>query len=312
MFVLVSFFISSSWFAVRIMSPLLEVKNLVKKYKTVDAVDGISFSISHGTCFGLLGPNGAGKTTALEVIEDIIPPTGGEVLYNGALRAVSFREEVGIQFQQTSLLHFMTVRETLETFRKLYREPESIEHLIEICRLRDIQNQMNDKISGGQAQRLMLALALINKPRLIFLDEPSTGLDPQARRYLWEIIQGIKKDGKTIVLTTHSMDEAEYLCDEIAIMDHGKIIAQGAPPDLIEKYCEGGIISLPRSNVQGYLDGLPYAYREVDGRLEIMPDKIDTGIETLLAMRIDLAGMTMHSPNLEDVFLSLTGRTLRD
>lgn len=306
------FFLSVIRFGVKSMAPLLEVKELVKKYKTVDAVDKISFSISPGMCFGLLGPNGAGKTTALEVIEDIIPPTEGEVLYNGAPRFASFREEVGIQFQHTSLLHFMTIRETLETFQKLYQQPESIEHLVEICKLRDIQNQMNNKISGGQAQRLMLALALINRPRLVFLDEPSTGLDPQARRYLWEIIKGIKEDCKTIVLTTHSMDEAEYLCDEIAIMDHGKIIAQGSPSELIDKYCEGGILSLPRSNVRDYLDELPYTYREVNGRVEIMPDKINTGIETLLAMHIDLAGMTMHSPNLEDVFLKLTGRTLRE
>ena len=294
------------------MQPLLEVKNLVKKYKTVDAVDGISFSIPSGICFGLLGPNGAGKTTALEVIEDIIPPTSGDVLYNGTARSSSFREEVGIQFQHTTLLNFMTVRETLATFQKLYRDAESLEYLIDICRLNDIQGQMNDKISGGQAQRLMLALALINKPRLVFLDEPSTGLDPQARRYLWEIILGIKEEGKTIVLTTHSMDEAEYLCDEIAIMDHGKIIAQGSPAELIEQYCQGGSISLPRGNLKISADLLPYPHSEVNGRIEIMPDKINSGIEKLLSMNIDLTGMSVHSPNLEDVFLHLTGRTLRD
>jgi len=291
---------------------MLEVKNLVKRYKTVDAVNGISFSIPQGICFGLLGPNGAGKTTALEVIEDIIPPTAGEVLYNGAPRTSSFREEVGIQFQHTALLNFMTVRETLTTFQDLYQESESIEHLINICQLEDIKNQMNNKISGGQAQRLMLALALINKPKLIFLDEPSTGLDPQARRYLWEIIRGIKENGKTIVLTTHSMDEAEYLCDEISIMDHGKIIARGSPAELIERYCQGGTISLPQDNLKIHPAKLPYSYREVNGRIEIMPDKVNTGIEELLAMQIDLTGMSVHSPDLEDVFLNLTGRTLRD
>lgn len=291
---------------------MLEVKNLIKRYKAVDAVNGISFSIPRGICFGLLGPNGAGKTTALEVIEDIIPPTGGEVLYNGAQRTSSFREEVGIQFQHTTLLNFMTVRETLAAFHSLYQETESIEYLVDICRLEDIQGQMNNKISGGQAQRLMLALALINKPRLIFLDEPSTGLDPQARRYLWEIIRGIKENGKTIILTTHSMDEAEYLCDEIAIMDHGKIIAQGSPAALIAQYCEGGTISLPRDNVKIHLAELPYSYREVNSRIEIMPDKVNTGLEKLLDMQIDLSGMMVHSPNLEDVFLHLTGRTLRD
>jgi ABC-2 type transport system ATP-binding protein len=294
------------------MPTLLAVNNLVKRYTNVDAVDGISFSIPRGICFGLLGPNGAGKTTALEVIEDIIPPTSGEVLYNGQHRAASFREEVGIQFQHTTLLNFMTVRETLATFRDLYQETESIGYLLDVCKLEDIKDQMNDKISGGQSQRLMLALALINKPRLLFLDEPSTGLDPQSRRYLWQIILEIKENGKTIVLTTHSMDEAEYLCDDIAIMDHGKIIARGSPSELIERYCEVGTVSLPRDNIQRPLNDLPYSYRESNGRVEIMPDKVDTGIEKLLAMGIDLTGMTVHSPNLEDVFLNLTGRTLRE
>jgi len=294
------------------MPPILEVRNLVKRFKTVEAVAGISFAIRPGICFGLLGPNGAGKTTALEVIEDITTPTAGEILYNGSSRTSSFREEVGIQFQHTTLLNFMTVRETLETFQKLYQRAESLDYLVDICRLSDIKDQMNDKISGGQTQRLMLALALVNKPRMIFLDEPSTGLDPQARRYLWEIILGIKEEGRTIILTTHSMDEAEYLCDEIAIMDHGKIIAQGSPAELIERYCEPGTISLPRGNVSISLDKLPYPHREVNGRVEIIPDQAARGIEKLLALNIDLSGMTMHSPNLEDVFLNLTGRTLRE
>jgi ABC-2 type transport system ATP-binding protein len=292
--------------------PMLEVRNLVKRYRTVEAVNGISFSIPHGICFGLLGPNGAGKTTALEVIEDIIPPTAGEVLYNGTPKISSFREEIGIQFQHTSLLNFLTVRETLVTFQKMYKETESIEDLVEICSLHDILDHMNNKISGGQAQRLMLALALINKPNLIFLDEPSTGLDPQARRHLWDIVLKIKEKGKTIILTTHSMDEAEYLCDEIAIMDHGKIIAKGTPIELVQRYCEGGTISLPRDNVNIPLAQLPLPYHEINGRLEIKTDRINTGLEMLLAMEIDLADMSVHSPNLEDVFLNLTGRKLRD
>lgn len=290
---------------------LLEVHNLHKRYRTVDAVNGISFAIPRGICFGLLGPNGAGKTTALEVIEGIIPPTAGEVLYKGFKITDSFREEVGIQFQHTTLLNFMTVRETLLAFQSLYRETERMEDLIAICKLDDILEQMNNKISGGQAQRLMLALALVNKPKLIFLDEPSTGLDPQARRYLWEIIRGIKEQGKTIILTTHSMDEAEYLCDEIAIMDHGQIIAQGSPTELINRHCKGGTISLPRDNVSMRLADLPFQYREVNGRIEIMTDKVNRGIEKLLAMKIDLNEMIVHSPNLEDVFLNLTGRKLR-
>jgi len=209
-------------------------------------------------------------------------------------------------------LNFLTVRETLVTFGNLYQEQEEIEDLVEICNLQDIKNRMNDKLSGGQAQRLMLALALINKPQLVFLDEPSTGLDPQARRHLWDIVLRIKANGKTIILTTHSMDEAEYLCDEIVIMDHGRLIAQGAPAELVDNYCTGGSISLPRANLKIPLAQLPFPYHEVNGRLEIRPDKINSGLERLLAMEIDLADMTVHSPNLEDVFLNLTGRKLRD
>jgi len=294
------------------MPPVLEVKNLVKRYKKVTAVDGISFSIPVGICFGLLGPNGAGKTTALEVIEDIMPPTSGEVIYNGASKAESFREEIGIQFQHTSLLNFLSVRETLATFQDLYRETESIEYLVEICNLGDILEHRNNKISGGQAQRLMLALAMINKPKLIFLDEPSAGLDPQARRNLWNIIRKVKQRGKTIVLTTHFMDEAEYLCDEIAIMDHGKIIAQGSPAALVRQHCKGGTITLPRANVKVPLEQLPFPHQVVNDQLEITVDQINSGLERLPAMNIDITEMVVHSPNLEDVFLHLTGRTLRE
>ncbi len=295
------------------MPAILEVKNLVKRFKSVQAVDGISFLVPPGICFGLLGPNGAGKTTALEVIEDIIPATAGEILFNGVpTKASAFREEIGIQFQHTALLDFLTVRDTLETFMRLYRETESIEDLAEICNLHEIMERMNNKLSGGQAQRLMLALALVNKPKLIFLDEPSTGLDPQARRHLWDIVLGIKQSGTTIILTTHSMDEAEYLCDEIAIMDHGKLIAEGSPAELVERYCAGGTISLPLANVTIPLSELPFPHRLVNGRLELTTDKINTGLQKLLAMRVNLAEMTVHSPNLEDVFLELTGRKLRD
>ena len=212
------------------MPDLLEIKNLVKKYKEVVAVDGISFSIRKGTCFGLLGPNGAGKTTTIEVIEDIIPPTSGEILYKGKPRSSLFKQEVGIQFQQTALLSSLTLRETLITFKNLYNDPADIEEIIDVCNLREIQKRLNDKISGGQKQRLMLALAMINRPELMFLDEPSTGLDPQARRNLWSIVQKIKEKGDTIILTTHYMEEAQHLCDEIAIMDNGKIIAKRNPP----------------------------------------------------------------------------------
>lgn len=293
-------------------TPILEVINLVKHYRANAAVAGISFAIPPGICFGLLGPNGAGKTTALEVIEGIIAATSGEVLFHGSPRTAAFREEVGIQFQHTTLLDFLTVRDTLVTFRNLYRAPESLESLVVLCNLQEIMGHLNNKISGGQAQRLMLALALINKPQLVFLDEPSTGLDPQARRHLWEIVRAIKEQGKTIVLTTHSMDEAEYLCDEIAIMDHGRIIAQDSPAELVRKHCQGTIISLPRARITIPLAELPLPSREVNGLLEITVERIDLGLEILLGLKIDLSEMTVHSPDLEDVFIHLTGRKLRE
>ena len=293
-------------------TPILEVVDLVKRYRTVEAVAGISFAIPAGTCFGLLGPNGAGKTTALEVIEGIIPATSGEVLFKGAPKTASFCDKVGIQFQHTALLDFLTVRDTLLIFRNLYPEVESLEYLVELCNLQEILGNRNNKISGGQAQRLMLALALLNKPTLLFLDEPSTGLDPQSRRHLWDIVRSIKEQGKTVVLTTHSMDEAEYLCDEIVIMDHGRIIAQGSPPELVRRHCSGTIISLPRERVTIPLAQLPLPTREVNGQLEITVERIDLGLEMLLNLKIDLSEMTVHSPNLEDVFLNLTGRKLRE
>ena len=198
---------------------ILEVANINKTYSHTAAVDDVSFNIQHGTCFGLLGPNGAGKTTTIEIIDGIRDPDSGKILYNGASRNTNFREDIGIQFQSTSLLAFLSVRETLKTFQTMYKNTASIEEVMRQCNLEEIANQPNDKISGGQRQRLLLALALINNPLLLFLDEPSTGLDPQARRNLWDLIQKIKNDGKTIILTTHYMEEAQLLCDIIAIID---------------------------------------------------------------------------------------------
>jgi ABC-2 type transport system ATP-binding protein len=214
------------------MQPILNVKNLKKYFSDVKAVDGIDLSIESGICFGLLGPNGAGKTTTIEVIEGILNPTAGEILYKGNSRKNNFKEEIGIQFQNTELPQYLTVKETLETFCRLYNKQCEIDYLIEICHLKDILKRDNRKISGGQKQRLLLAMALVNDPELLFLDEPTTGLDPQARRHLWEIVKNIKSQKKTIVLTTHYMEEAEILCDKIAIMDHGKIIEYGTTEEL--------------------------------------------------------------------------------
>lgn len=292
--------------------PILEVIHLKKVFNRTEAVKDVSFSVPTGTCFGLLGPNGAGKTTSMEVIEDIIPPTAGQILYRGRPRIESFREEIGIQFQHTSLLNFLTVKETLQSFYRLFHKPENLDELINRCDLSPIIDRQNNKLSGGQQQRLMLALALINRPNLVFLDEPSTGLDPQSRHNLWSIVEGIKKEGKTIIMTTHSMEEAEFLCDQIAIMDGGTIIAEGSPKSLITTYCKGSTILLP-----GYAFGmdpreLPFSWRLQDDMIEIDTDNIQAGLTRMLDLDIDLSEMHVRSGNLEDVFLRLTGKQLRD
>jgi ABC-2 type transport system ATP-binding protein len=217
---------------------MIEVRNLEKHYNGYTAVDGISLAIAKGSCFGLLGPNGAGKTTTVEMMENIIPPDAGVILYKGGERDRSFNQEIGIQFQHTELLAFLTVEETLKTFAAFYHTHLPVEEVLTLCMLDNIRKNMNHKISGGQRQRLLLGLALLNDPELLFLDEPSTGLDPQARKHIWEIILDINKKGKTIILTTHYMEEAENLCDTIAIMDKGRIIEQGSPKSLIKTHCQ--------------------------------------------------------------------------
>ncbi len=293
------------------MAPLIQIRNLVKTYRDVLAVDNISFDIPQGACVGLLGPNGAGKTTTIEIIEGIISATSGQVLYKGQSRSDAFREEIGIQFQQTSLLAFLTVRETLETFRSLYARSDDIDELIQLCHLGDFAHRMNDKISGGQRQRLLMALALINMPELLFLDEPSTGLDPQARRNLWDIVRRVKTRGKTIVLTTHYMEEAEYLCDDIIIMDHGRVIARGAADELIKAHCGGAAMTFPPDGIIPVLDRLDMTYRTGDGRVEVFIEDVNSAVRRLLDAGADLSAMVIRSPDLEDVFLKLTGRELR-
>lgn len=292
--------------------PILEVRHLRKVYKHTVAVNDVSLQVFEGTCLGLLGPNGAGKTTTIEIVEDIIPPTSGEILYRGKPLSQSFREEVGIQFQHTSLLNYLSVLETLKTFANLFTAPENLDYLIEKCQLQPILQRRNNKLSGGQQQRLLLALALINKPSLIFLDEPSTGLDPQARRNLWGIVEEIRAVGKTIILTTHSMEEAEYLCDRVAIMDQGDIIAEGSPAELIAQYCGQEAIFLPGDFDTKILATLPDQWMREHNRIRIEGDDIHAIVGRLSKLDADLSGMSIGSANLEDVFLRLTGRQLRE
>ena len=289
----------------------LEARKLVKQYPEVLAVNEVSFEVAAGSCFGLLGPNGAGKTTTVEIIEGVTPATAGEVYYFGKLAGNKFREEVGIQFQNTALQDYLTVRETLQMFRSLYDRKADLEHLIRECSLEDLQDRDNRKLSGGQRQRLFLAVALVNKPRLVFLDEPTTGLDPQARRNFWDLVRRIQSDGTTVIMTTHYMDEAQILCDEIAIMDVGQIITQGNPAALLQEHYQSVIIELPLEDVSGDLDNIEHRVLETQGLIEISTDDVNSSLELLAAHVSGLNRMKIRQPNLEDLFLDLTGHSLR-
>ena len=293
------------------MTIALEARNLRKHYPGVVAVDGVSFAVEEGVCFGLLGPNGAGKTTTVEIIEGVTPPSSGEVYYYGEIAGRRFRQEAGIQFQNTALQDFITVRETIEMFRTLYERQADFDEIVEQCSLGDLLDRDNRKLSGGQRQRLLLAVALVNKPRLIFLDEPTTGLDPQARRNFWTLVQSIRAGGSTILLTTHYMDEAQVLCDEIAIMDAGKIVTQGSPDTMLKKQYNGLIIELPLASLTGDMSGIEHTVLEKLGVVEVISTDVSTSLQQLSAHVSSLNEIKIRQPNLEDLFLDLTGHTLR-
>jgi ABC-2 type transport system ATP-binding protein len=293
------------------MPTVLEAIDLVKQYPGVLAVDHVSFSVEAGTCFGLLGPNGAGKTTTVEMIEGITPPDSGEILYCGEPTGRRFREEAGIQFQNTALQDFLTVRETIQLFRSLYDRKADIGHIIEECSLGDLLDRDNRKLSGGQRQRLLLAVALVNRPRLVFLDEPTTGLDPQARRNFWDLVKRIRAEGTTLVLTTHYMDEAHVLCDEIAIMDTGRIIAQGRPDALLQIQYRNVVIELPVGDISGDLSGIEHRVLDDRGIIEIATNDVNATLKSLATHVTGLNRMKIRQPNLEDLFLDLTGHSLR-
>ena len=292
------------------MPAILEVRNLVKHYPKVRAVDGVSFAVEEGVCFGLLGPNGAGKTTTVEIMEGLTPPTSGEVLYRGRPPDRAFKQEVGIQFQSTALQDFLTTRECLELFAQFYRRSLPIDEVVQMCSLQDFIGQDNRKLSGGQRQRLFLALALINDPLLLFLDEPTTGMDPQARQNFWQLIQSIKARGKTILLTTHYMEEAYVLCDEVAIMDKGRIIAQGTPEALLMAHFEGVWLELPRESCAP-AEGFPWKTRVTGEIIGIHTANMNETLHYLMERNVVLTDLRVKSPTLEDLFLELTGNELR-
>ncbi len=298
------------------MTVKLEASGLVRQFNGKTAVNGISFSVESGSCLGLLGPNGAGKTTTVEMLEGIQAPDAGGVYYQGEPLGEAFRNQAGIMFQNTALQDFITVRESLELFARLYPQRMPLEQLIEDCALASFLDQETASLSGGQRQRLLLAIALVNDPDVLFLDEPTTGLDPQSRHNFWQLVERIKARDKTIVLTTHYMEEAYVLCDRIIIMDHGEIIAEGTPKQLLASHFDDVVIHLPESAQQGgALDRLAstgkLALSQQHAAIEISTSDITDTLNQLLSAGVSLDGLQVRERTLEDLFLELTGKGLR-
>ena len=294
------------------MTAVLEVRHLRKEYRNLVAVDDISFHIDPGICFGLLGPNGAGKTTTIEMIEGITAPTSGEVIYKGRSCDRNFILEAGIQFQSTSLIERLRSREILELFHGLYPRTLPMDELVQLCDLEPILEQTATRLSGGQKQRLMFALALINDPDIIFLDEPTTGLDPQSRRNLWGLIEGIKAKGKNILLTTHYMEEAEILCDYLIIIDHGRIIAEGTPRALLKQHFGYYYVCIDRHDMDAIPTDIGLEMQEHNDHYEIQSYAVEETLKQLMDRGIALNSLRVRQPTLEDLFLKLTGHSLRE
>lgn len=286
----------------------LEVFDLHKRYGKIHAVQGVSFKVKKGKCFGILGSNGAGKSTTIEILEGIKNPTKGRILYKGQLRDRNYKEKIGIQFQSTALQDYMTVREALHMFSSLYKRTTSISELIKVCQLEDILDQDHNKLSGGQRKRLLLALSLINDPDIIFLDEPTTGLDPAARRSFWHLVKEVQRKGKTIILTTHYMDEAYILCDEMIIIHHGKIVDEGQPHDLLVKYFQGTRVIVPLE----YKDKVSQdmSFEEKDHAIEIRTSVLEEVLSQLSKEGIPTREIEVRPYNLDDLFLHLTGESV--
>ena len=303
----------------------LQVRNLRKAYQDVVAVDGLDLEIYAGECFGLLGPNGAGKTTTIEVCEGLNTPDAGDVLVLGRRWGQderALRELLGISLQETQFSEKLTVGETIELFRSFYREGAAPAEVIAMVQLQEKSKARVGQLSGGQKQRLALACALVGDPELLFLDEPTTGLDPQSRRQLWDLIEAFKSDGRSILLTTHYMDEAERLCDRVALVDHGRVIALGTPRELIarlrgEHVLEFALMGDPALDESPLrtIDGVCAADRR-DGTYRLQVEELHRAMPALLnelrRQGAQLAELRTHSATLEDVFVSLTGRRLRD
>ena len=304
----------------------LRLHQLRKAYKDVVAVDGIDLEVRQGECFGLLGPNGAGKTTTIEICEGLTTADSGEVELLGMRWESSpkaLRQKLGIQLQETQLSEKLTVTETIRLFRSFYDQGPDTEEVIAQAQLTEKRDARVGGLSGGQKQRLALGCALVGDPEFLFLDEPTTGLDPQARRQLWDLIEQFKAGGRTILLTTHYMDEAERLCDRVAIMDHGKVIALASPRELIASLGVEHIVEFSTAGAAHSLDlsalGGMEGVREVrqeNGSVQLQVSELHRAIPALLAelsrQGVPLTELRTHSATLEDVFVTLTGRHLRD
>ena len=303
----------------------LQVRNLRKTYQEVVAVDGLDLEIFPGECFGLLGPNGAGKTTTIEICEGLNTPDAGDVLVLGRRWGQDdreLRELLGISLQETQFSEKLTVEETIRLFRSFYRHGASPASVIDMVQLQEKARSRVGQLSGGQKQRLALACALVGDPELLFLDEPTTGLDPQSRRQLWGLIEGFKSAGRSILLTTHYMDEAERLCDRVAIVDHGKTIALGTPRELIAALQAEHVLEFALSG-NSQIEDTPL--RQIEGVCAVVRQNGTYRLQVAELHRVmpalltelrrqgaQLAELRTHSATLEDVFVSLTGRYLRD
>jgi ABC-2 type transport system ATP-binding protein len=309
--------------------PSLMLRGLRKAFADVVAVDGLDLEVNRGECFGLLGPNGAGKTTAIEICEGLTAPDEGKVELLGLNWSISesdLRQRIGIQLQETQFPAKLTVEETLRLFRSFFVRGISVEESIHTAQLEEKRRSRVGGLSGGQKQRLAMACALVGDPELLFLDEPTTGLDPQARRHLWDLIDRFKMAGRTIILTTHYMDEAERLCDRVAIIDHGKIIALGTPQELIasvggEHIVEFAIVGAENGHapveVARLMEIAGVSSHRVDAGLhQLSVGELHTAVPRIFAalagLGLQLSEFRTHSATLDDVFLRLTGRTLRD
>jgi ABC-2 type transport system ATP-binding protein len=307
------------------MTPALRLAGLRKAYKDVRAVDGLDLEVRPGECFGLLGPNGAGKTTTIEICEGLLTPDAGVVELLGRswkTDRANLRERIGVSLQETQFGDKLTVLETVALFRSFY--PAGVEPgvVLERVQLTEKARARVGQLSGGQKQRLAVACALVGAPELLFLDEPTTGLDPQSRRQLWELVEGFRSQGRTVILTTHYMDEAERLCDRVAVVDRGKVIALGTPRELIASIGADQVIELVLNDGAPGLSptwaGIPgvLGAARVGAVITLRVAQLHATLPGVLAAierdRIGIEELRTHAPTLEDVFVSLTGRHLRD